>query len=95
MICARVVQGLPGWLALAAPIKAHHLPQEAEEGLMRHQRQHDKISIQAIQAVALVGRVVGTLLGHANVLHDLVLTFAWHLMACMPHMSDGACCSCP
>mmetsp|Transcript_69774 Transcript_69774/g.220992 ORF Transcript_69774/g.220992 Transcript_69774/m.220992 type:complete len:347 (+) Transcript_69774:2910-3950(+) len=51
----RVAQGP----ATVPPTEGHHLAQQAEVRLVRHQRQHDEVSIQAVHAVALVGRPSG------------------------------------
>ena len=51
-----------------------------------HKGKHDEVCIQAIQAVALVGGVVGRPLLMANVFHDLVLTLTRNIMPCATHM---------
>ena len=49
-----------------------------------YQGKHDQVCIQAIQAVALIGYVVGEPLLMPDVLHDLMFTFARNVMPCTP-----------
>ena len=83
MLAARVVQHLAAGLApVAALAKADNLAQQAKMGLMRDERQHDQVRIQAVEAVSLIWLIIWLPLRPADVLHDLVLTLAWYVMAC-------------
>jgi hypothetical protein len=66
-----------------------HLAQQAEVRLVRDQRQHDQVRVKAVQAVPLVGLVGGLALLPADVLHDLVLALARHVVAWVG--GDGGC----
>lgn len=82
MLGARVVEDLAGGLAaVAAAAKAHNLAQQAEVRLVRHQRQHDQVRVQAVHAVALVRLVPRAALRQPDVLHDLVFALPGHIMA--------------
>eukprot|EP00047_Mylnosiga_fluctuans_P011955 m.23935 g.23935 ORF g.23935 m.23935 type:complete len:497 (-) comp3950_c0_seq2:77-1567(-) len=57
------------------------LAQQAEVRLVRRQAQHNQVGIEAVEAVAREGVVVGPLLLRADEVHDLVLALAGHLVA--------------
>ena len=50
--------------------------------LVRDERQHDEIGIVAVEAVPQVGGVPRPALLPPDVIHDLVLPFARHIMPC-------------
>jgi hypothetical protein len=52
--------------------------------LVRDEREHDEVRVQAVHAVALPRRVARRALGQPDELHDLVLALARHIVAC-PH----------
>ena len=62
--------------------------QQSPEGIQArsaaYQSQHDEVSVQAIEAVSLIGDIVGQALLVPDVLHDLVLTLARNIMPCAP-----------
>ncbi len=83
VLSAGVVKDLPAGLpAVAAATEAHDLAQEAEVGLVSHQRQHDEVSVQAVHAMAQVWLVPWAALGQPHILHYLVLTLPGHVVAC-------------
>lgn len=65
------------------------LPKQAKVGIMAEEAKHDKIGIEAIEAVADVRVIVGLCAGEADVLHDLVLALARDLVP-RENDTDGA-----
>ena len=56
-----------------------HLAQDDKAGLVRGKRQHDEVSIEAIEAVSQVGLPAGTAALLPDVGHDLVLALPRHI----------------
>ena len=72
---------LPGRPAAAASrVEIHHLAEQGEVGLVGGQPKHDQVGVLAVHAVALVRRVVRLGPRLADVLHDLVLALARHVV---------------
>ena len=64
---------------LAGP-EADGLSQKGEPWLVREETEDDQVSIEAIKAVAGVWVKPWLAACRTNVVHDLVLTLAWHFM---------------
>lgn len=63
---AGVLQHLPTGLSRPAASELDHLAQQAEVRLVRHERQHDQVGVQAVQAVPLIGLVAARGQGSAE-----------------------------
>ena len=70
---AGVLQKLPARPPPPPRAVRHLLPQQEEVGLVGDQGEHDEVGVQPVQAVPLVGLVLGVLFGPPEVLHDLML----------------------
>lgn len=66
-------------LLICVPARMIHLSQDGKVRLVRGKRKHDQICIQAIQAMFGVGVPAWTVTLLADVAHDFVLSFPWHI----------------
>ena len=80
-----VLQHLPRRLPSFAAAKLDNLAQEAKVRLVRDQREHDEIGVEAVEAVRLVRVPSGLAPRPPDVFHDLVLALAADLVAGEDH----------
>lgn len=64
------------------------LSQQAEVRLVGDKCQHDKVSIQTVEAMPQIWGVSSAAFLPANVFHNLVLALPWHIMPCTA--ADGS-----
>ena len=68
-------------LAVAAAAKHDLFAQQRKVRVVRDEREHDEVGVEAVEAVPQVRVVVRLHLHAPNVVHDLVLALAGHLVA--------------